>query len=277
MLLNAKLIALPHPPCLQAIAAKQAQAEREAEVAARAAERGEPAAPRPSGSYEPPEWGGPPEGCGFRAFLGIACVCAAIQPSGGRWRSAAAASVPRRPGVQHSMPGLLHVGRHGKKTPHCSKFASICFPIACSIPYTLDILKTGQLLDTLQLGERGHYTLGRAPNNDIVLDHPSSSRCAGAVLALLCLPCCGLPHPTTTSCWTTPRFRGGRDLCAALPLLRPAVSECCATLCLLASTTVLELTMVVVCIAAGCTPWCSSALGMALLSCTTPAPLTAPT
>lgn len=49
--------------CLQAIAAKQAQAEREAEAAARAAERGEPAAPRPSGSYEPPEWGGPAEGC----------------------------------------------------------------------------------------------------------------------------------------------------------------------------------------------------------------------
>ncbi|PRW44332.1 Kanadaptin isoform B [Chlorella sorokiniana] len=89
-----------------AIAAKQAQAEREAEAAARAAERGEPAAPRPSGSYEPPEWGGPAEG----------------------------------------------------------------------IPYTLDILKTGQLLDTLRLGEQGHYTLGRAPNNDIVLDHPSSSR-----------------------------------------------------------------------------------------------------
>ncbi len=49
--------------CLQAIAAKQAQAEREAELAAQAAERGEPVAPRPSGSYEPPEWGGPPEGC----------------------------------------------------------------------------------------------------------------------------------------------------------------------------------------------------------------------
>lgn len=80
---------------------------------------------------------------------------------------------------------------------------------ACSIPYTLDILKTGQLLDTLQLGEQGHYTLGRAPNNDIVLDHPSSSRCAVLCCAMLrstqcgkavVLPCCCM-HAAVHSCW----------------------------------------------------------------------------
>lgn len=56
---------LPAHPCLQALAAKQAQAERQAkaEAAAAAAEAaGEAPPPRPTGDYEPPEWGGAPDG-----------------------------------------------------------------------------------------------------------------------------------------------------------------------------------------------------------------------
>lgn len=50
------------------------------------------------------------------------------------------------------------------------------------MPYTLEIVKQGTILDTVHLESlcsrsgRAFCTLGRAPTSDIVLDHPSSSR-----------------------------------------------------------------------------------------------------
>lgn len=51
--------------------------------------------------------------------------------------------------------------------------------VCCSIPYTLEVMRAGAELGSIGLGGRGHWCLGRAPTNDIVLDHPSSSRCVG--------------------------------------------------------------------------------------------------
>jgi hypothetical protein len=37
-------------------------------------------------------------------------------------------------------------------------------------------MKGGTQLGTVELSGRDHFTLGRVPTNDVVLDHPSSSR-----------------------------------------------------------------------------------------------------
>lgn len=60
---------------------------------------------------------------------------------------------------------------------HVSLPFSAFLPGCCSIPYVLEVMKGGAMLDTVQLAGRDHFTLGRAPTNDIVMDHPSSSRC----------------------------------------------------------------------------------------------------
>jgi pSer/pThr/pTyr-binding forkhead associated (FHA) protein len=51
-----------------------------------------------------------------------------------------------------------------------------------TIPFTIEIMKQGTIISTLNLQQmcidanKGYLTLGRAPTNDILLDHPSSSR-----------------------------------------------------------------------------------------------------
>lgn len=59
-----------------------------------------------------------------------------------------------------------------------------CLPPFCmrSIPYSLEVMKGGALLGSLDLSERSFYTFGRVPTNDVVLDHPSSSRWVGGQL-----------------------------------------------------------------------------------------------
>ena len=44
------------------------------------------------------------------------------------------------------------------------------------IPYQMEIMKDGAIVETLDLSQKDHYTFGRAPTNDVVLDHPSCSR-----------------------------------------------------------------------------------------------------
>jgi pSer/pThr/pTyr-binding forkhead associated (FHA) protein len=51
-----------------------------------------------------------------------------------------------------------------------------------TIPFSIEIMKQGTIISTLNLQQlcidtdKGYLTLGRAPTNDILLDHPSSSR-----------------------------------------------------------------------------------------------------
>ena len=54
--------------------------------------------------------------------------------------------------------------------------------IPASIPLTMEVMKQGTIISTLDLRQlsldsgKAYLTLGRAPDNDILLDHPSSSR-----------------------------------------------------------------------------------------------------
>lgn len=51
-----------------------------------------------------------------------------------------------------------------------------------NIPYTMEVMKQGTIVSVIDLRQlsidagRGHLSLGRTPDNDILLDHPSSSR-----------------------------------------------------------------------------------------------------
>ncbi|CAH1791659.1 unnamed protein product [Owenia fusiformis] len=52
-------------------------------------------------------------------------------------------------------------------------------PIWSGVPeqlYTFDILKSGQIVDTIDLTSKGHYVFGRLPSCDVTLEHPSLSR-----------------------------------------------------------------------------------------------------
>lgn len=40
----------------------------------------------------------------------------------------------------------------------------------------MEVMKTGTIVGTIDLSTKGHFTFGRTPDNDIILDHPSSSR-----------------------------------------------------------------------------------------------------
>ena len=44
------------------------------------------------------------------------------------------------------------------------------------IPYTLEIMKGGAVLGKTELETKDHWTFGRHPRSDFVLEHPSASR-----------------------------------------------------------------------------------------------------
>eukprot|EP00798_Chlamydomonas_sp_ICE-L_P001333 gene1333-32690_t len=44
------------------------------------------------------------------------------------------------------------------------------------VPYTLEILKNGAIVDNSKVAEKSFYTFGRAVTADVVIEHPSSSR-----------------------------------------------------------------------------------------------------
>ena len=49
-------------------------------------------------------------------------------------------------------------------------------PPPCSVEYTLEVLRGGSLLHATPVAERDHYTFGRTPDCDVVVEHPSASR-----------------------------------------------------------------------------------------------------
>ena len=46
----------------------------------------------------------------------------------------------------------------------------------CRLEYTLEVMKNGQIMENKAVHEKAHYTFGRSPGSDVVLEHPSSSR-----------------------------------------------------------------------------------------------------
>ena len=44
------------------------------------------------------------------------------------------------------------------------------------LEYTLEVMKNGQIMENKAVHEKAHYTFGRSPGSDVVLEHPSSSR-----------------------------------------------------------------------------------------------------
>ena len=42
--------------------------------------------------------------------------------------------------------------------------------------YTLEVMKNGQIMETKEVSDKDHFTFGRSPASDVVLEHPSSSR-----------------------------------------------------------------------------------------------------
>jgi len=48
--------------------------------------------------------------------------------------------------------------------------------VACRVEYTLEVMKSGQIIETRQVAAKDHYTFGRSPSCDVVVEHPSSSR-----------------------------------------------------------------------------------------------------
>lgn len=47
---------------------------------------------------------------------------------------------------------------------------------ASSADFTVEVLKSGTIVETKELSLQGHYTFGRNPACDFVLEHPSASR-----------------------------------------------------------------------------------------------------
>ena len=45
-----------------------------------------------------------------------------------------------------------------------------------SVDFSLEVLKDGSIIETIDCRGRDHLLFGRTPNNDVVLEHPSSSR-----------------------------------------------------------------------------------------------------
>lgn len=41
-----------------------------------------------------------------------------------------------------------------------------------SYPYVLEVIKDGSLIEEINIHEKGHYLIGRAPICDIILDNP---------------------------------------------------------------------------------------------------------
>ena len=75
-------------------------------------------------------------------------------------------------------------------------------PPPCSVEYTLEVLRGGSLLHAKPVAERDHYTFGRTPDCDVVLEHPSASRLHAV-----------LQYNGETKVWGTcgSKGRGGRD------------------------------------------------------------------
>ena len=44
------------------------------------------------------------------------------------------------------------------------------------VGYTLEVLKGGVVLEARGVAAKGHYTFGRHPGADFVLEHPTASR-----------------------------------------------------------------------------------------------------
>ena len=44
------------------------------------------------------------------------------------------------------------------------------------VPYSVEVLKGGSIVETRNVAEKGHYTFGRTPVCDFILEHPSASR-----------------------------------------------------------------------------------------------------
>ena len=64
----------------------------------------------------------------------------------------------------------------------------------CRLEYTLEVMKNGQIMENKAVHEKAHYTFGRSPGSDVVLEHPSSSGC---------MPCSSFaPRTGRRSCTT---------------------------------------------------------------------------
>ena len=46
----------------------------------------------------------------------------------------------------------------------------------CSLDYTLEVMKNGQIVETREVSSSDSFTFGRTPGSDFVLEHPSASR-----------------------------------------------------------------------------------------------------
>ena len=73
-----------------------------------------------------------------------------------------------------------------------------------SVDFSLEVLKDGAIIETIDCAGRDHLRFGRTPNNDVVLEHPSSSR-LHAVLQFangseeIFVHDCGSTHGTTVN------------------------------------------------------------------------------
>lgn len=157
---------------VQAMAQQQRSAEGEPSGS------GSSGAPAPRGdvpppAYEAPQWDGPPTGWAMGREPGdleermrqfwikvptIACGHGAttqgpLQPGG------AADGTPRTLHVSSSNPSF-----------------DACMVQPRRIPYSLEVLKNGTIVETHDVSAKGHYTFGRTPACDFTLEHPSTSR-----------------------------------------------------------------------------------------------------
>lgn len=176
----------------------------------------------------------------------------------------------------------------------CPGFPPVCLHLRlrlrpgcppCSIPYSMEVMKGGAMLGSLDLGAQSFYTFGRVPTNDVVLDHPSSSRQAAtrpygmiwpdAPLSLFAGRSC-LARTCAALCM---QRRSGPAHASARKLPCPAPRARCSIVPVV-QRILLFLRRPCCCARraapAGCMPWCSSVPWTAPPLCWTQGPHTAP-
>ncbi|GAB4814362.1 hypothetical protein N2152v2_001408 [Parachlorella kessleri] len=102
---------------------------------------------------------------------------AARQAEQGQGSDGRAASVTQEgPGDGVAQRNGIQQGSRGAPPAAASYTPPEWSGVPQGVPFSMEVMKGGAVVDNIDLSSKAYYTFGRTPNNDVVLEHPSSSR-----------------------------------------------------------------------------------------------------